>query len=53
VITAVDGQEITSASSVHSAIASHKPGDKIQLTWTDTMGQSHTATITLATGPAD
>lgn len=53
VITAVDGQAITSASGVQSAIASHKPGDKMQLTWTDTMGQSHTATITLATGPAN
>jgi S1-C subfamily serine protease len=53
VVTAVNGQAITSATDLQSVISSHKPGDQIQLTWTDTLGQSQTATITLATGPAN
>jgi S1-C subfamily serine protease len=52
-ITAVDGQAITSASSLSSIIGTHKPGDQIRLSWTDASGQSHTATVTLTTGPAN
>ena len=53
VITSVDGKAITSASSLSTVISGHNPGDKVKVAWTDTAGQSHTATITLATGPAD
>ncbi len=53
VITSVDGKAITSANSLSSVIAAHDPGDRVKITWTDTAGQSHSATVTLATGPAD
>jgi S1-C subfamily serine protease len=53
VITSVDGKSVSSAQNVATTIAGHHPGDKITLGWTDASGQSHTATITLATGPAD
>ncbi|HEY3090511.1 MAG TPA: trypsin-like peptidase domain-containing protein [Jatrophihabitantaceae bacterium] len=53
VITSVDGKSVSSAQSLATTIAGHHPGDRISLGWTDAFGQSHTATITLATGPAD
>jgi S1-C subfamily serine protease len=53
VITSVDGQAVTSSTSLSSIIAAHNAGDQIRLAWTDAAGQSHTATATLATGPAD
>ncbi len=52
VITSVAGQTVTSPSQVSSILSSGHPGDKVTVTWTDAEGQSHTASITLATGPA-
>ncbi len=51
-ITSVAGHAVTSASGISSTLATHHPGDKITIGWTDQSGQSHTATITLTTGPA-
>jgi S1-C subfamily serine protease len=53
VITAIGGTTITSADDVTGALSSYEPGDSVRVTWTDTTGQSQTATVTLATGPAD
>ena len=53
IITAIDGTTIDSVASLGAAIHSHKPGDKISVTWQDASGQSHTATVTLASGPPD
>jgi S1-C subfamily serine protease len=53
VITSVGGRAITSASSLASVVGAHDPGDRVTLAWTDTLGRSHSATIVLATGPAD
>lgn len=53
VITSVDGKAISAASSLSSVIGAHDPGDRVRIAWTDTSGQSHSATVTLATGPAD
>jgi S1-C subfamily serine protease len=53
VITAVNGTTVGSATDLHNALASDKPGTKVTITWTDTSGQSHSASLTLATGPAD
>lgn len=53
VITSIDGKAASSAQGVATTIAGHHPGDRISLGWTDELGQSHTATVTLATGPAD
>jgi S1-C subfamily serine protease len=52
VITSVAGQTITSSTDVSSALAKHHPGDTIAIGWTDQAGQSHTATVTLGSGPA-
>jgi S1-C subfamily serine protease len=51
-ITSVAGQTITSSSDVSSVLSSHHPGDKVSISWTDSAGQSHTATVVLTTGPA-
>ncbi|HEY9241795.1 MAG TPA: trypsin-like peptidase domain-containing protein [Streptosporangiaceae bacterium] len=51
-ITSVAGHPVSSASDISSTLATHHPGDKITIGWTDQAGQSHTATVTLTTGPA-
>jgi len=51
VITSVGGQSVTSDSEVSSLLLTHHPGDTIQIGWTDTSGQSHTASVSLASGP--
>jgi S1-C subfamily serine protease len=50
-ITSLDGQSVDSPSSVSALLVSHHPGDKVQISWVDTSGQSHTATVDLGTGP--
>jgi len=52
VITSVAGQSVSSGTSIQQVLASHHPGDKVSISWTDPNGQSHTATVTLAAGPA-
>jgi S1-C subfamily serine protease len=52
VITSVAGQSVSSGTSIQQVLTSHHPGDKISISWTDPNGQSHTATVTLAAGPA-
>jgi S1-C subfamily serine protease len=51
VITAVDGTSIDSTDTLGQALHQHKPGDHVTVTWSDN-GSSHSATVTLATGPA-
>ena len=51
VITAIDGKKIASADELGPNIYSHKPGERINVTWVDKNG-SHSATVTLAVGPA-
>jgi S1-C subfamily serine protease len=50
-ITAIDGSQIASSSDLGPAIRSHKPGDRITVTWVDQSG-THTGTATLVSGPA-
>jgi S1-C subfamily serine protease len=52
VITSVAGQQVSSGTSIQQVLERCHPGDKISIAWTDTYGQSHTATVTLANGPA-
>ena len=51
VITAVDGQQVSGAAELQSAVDAHKPGDKVQVTITRD-GKSRTVTVTLGTRPA-
>lgn len=52
VITALDGTAVSTADALTAAIRSHGVGDRVTVTYTDTAGASHTATITLTAGPA-
>jgi S1-C subfamily serine protease len=52
-ITAFNGQTITSATALTHAKDGLKPGAQVSITWVDGSGNSHTATITLTSGPAD
>jgi S1-C subfamily serine protease len=51
-ITSLAGHAITSSSDLSSVLANYRPGSKVSISWTEPTGQSHTATVTLATGPA-
>ena len=51
VITSVDGQTVASASTLTGLLSSHHPGDLVHLQWTDSSGQTHAATVKLASGP--
>ena len=53
VITAIDGQAITDTSNLSEVLASHKPGDKVMLTWVRAPGnQKVSKTVTLGTAPS-
>jgi S1-C subfamily serine protease len=52
VITAIDGHTISSSSSVTSVLLTKKPGAKVTISFTDQAGASQSATVTLASGPA-
>jgi S1-C subfamily serine protease len=52
VITSVAGNNVTSASDLTALIQQLKPGDGVQVGWTDSSGAAHTTTITLGAGPA-
>ncbi|HTZ09876.1 MAG TPA: trypsin-like peptidase domain-containing protein [Acidimicrobiales bacterium] len=51
-ITSLGGQTVSSPTSLRSLMSRHHPGDKVQIGWVDESGASHTATITLVSGPA-
>ena len=51
-ITSVGGQAVSSTSDIQQALVKYHPGDKISVNWVDQNGQSQTATVTLASGPA-
>lgn len=53
VVTAVGGTAVTSADGLSTALKSYSPGDRVTVTWVDTSGATHSATVTLAAGPAD
>jgi S1-C subfamily serine protease len=51
-IQSIGGRTVNSANSLSDALIPHHPGDRVVLRWTDSAGQSHSATITLGGGPA-
>jgi S1-C subfamily serine protease len=51
-ITSVGGQPVSSATDIQQVLVKYHPGDKISVEWTDQAGQSHSATVTLTSGPA-
>jgi S1-C subfamily serine protease len=52
VITSLDGKSVSTGTDITEILVGHHPGDKVSIAWTDAEGQSHTATLTLGTGPA-
>jgi S1-C subfamily serine protease len=51
VIVSLGGKTVDSASSLTSAISSHRVGDTVDVGWVDESGQHHSATVQLTTGP--
>jgi S1-C subfamily serine protease len=51
VITAVDGQSVTTTQAVGTIVLRHAPGSTIQLAFVDQLGNQQTATTTLVSGP--
>jgi S1-C subfamily serine protease len=52
VITAINGHTVSSPSAISALVLTKKPGAKITVTYVDQSGGSHTATVTLGSGPA-
>ena len=52
VVTGLDGKSVSTGTDITETLVGHHPGDKVSIAWTDAEGQSHTATVTLGTGPA-
>ncbi|WP_083513597.1 S1C family serine protease [Curtobacterium luteum] len=52
VITALDGTAVSTSDALTKAIQAHSVGDQVSVTYTDSVGTSHTVTITLTAGPA-
>jgi S1-C subfamily serine protease len=53
VVTGVNNTKVTTAASLKKALQSYDPGQKVSISWTDASGSTHSATVTLAAGPAD
>jgi S1-C subfamily serine protease len=51
VITSFDGQTVDSPSTLSHLMVTLHPGDSVVLGWVDASGQSHSATVVLASGP--
>ncbi|HEX7267037.1 MAG TPA: trypsin-like peptidase domain-containing protein [Streptosporangiaceae bacterium] len=52
VIVSVDGQSVSSPEQLQSALGQHHPGDGVTIGWQDQTGQTQSASVVLATGPA-
>ncbi len=53
VITSVDGHSVTSQATLQNIMVTHlSPGQSVTVGYTTASGQQHTATVTLASGPA-
>ena len=52
-IVSIDGHAVTSPSAIQTLLEPYHPGDQVSIGWQDPSGQAHTATVVLATGPAD
>ena len=51
VITAVNGSAVSSPDSLTNILANYHPGNSVSVTWEDTSGGQHTASIDLITAP--
>jgi S1-C subfamily serine protease len=51
VITAVNGQPVTTPASLGTLVEQYHPGDAVSVSWTSVNGGKHTASIALGAGP--
>ncbi len=51
-ITSVGGQSVATAQDIAHVLVKYHPGDSVSVSWVDQSGQSQTANVTLASGPA-
>jgi S1-C subfamily serine protease len=51
VITAVDGQAVTSPTSLTNLMEKYRPGTKVSVSWTDTSGRQHASSVLLIQAP--
>ena len=51
VITGVDDNTISSATDLTNTMTAYKPGDSVTVTWIDSSGSSHHASVKLGSGP--
>jgi S1-C subfamily serine protease len=51
VIVGIDNTTVTSAGELTHALVKYSPDNKVRVTWTDSSGQNHTATVQLGSGP--
>ena len=51
VITGVGSTTIGSATDLTSALSGHQPGDQVTISWIDSSGTRHSATVTLGSSP--
>jgi S1-C subfamily serine protease len=49
-ITNVDGNSVTSATQLTHLMVPYQPGNKVNVEWTDSSGQSHHANVQLGSG---
>ncbi|CAN5377147.1 hypothetical protein BH10ACT8_BH10ACT8_18680 [soil metagenome] len=52
-ITAVNGTAVSSASELSTVMKKLNPGDQVSVRYTDAAGSTHSASLTLGSGPAD
>jgi S1-C subfamily serine protease len=52
VITSLGGNTVRSAPALTSLMQLRRPGDRVQVGWTDSAGGRHSTTLRLTTGPA-
>ncbi len=50
-ITGVGNTSVDSADALRSALETYHPGDKVTISWTDSSGANHHASVTLTKGP--
>ena len=51
-ITSLGGQAVSSGSALADLLVPYHPGDSVTVQWVDGSGQTHSATVTLASGPS-
>jgi S1-C subfamily serine protease len=51
VITSLNNQNVSSPSALTNLLEPYHPGDKVTIGWTDSSGQTHSATVALSSGP--